>query len=273
VRTIGLLHPGEMGSALGRALRTRGVDVVWASDGRSPTTAARAAETGLRDVRTAGEVARVAEVVLSVCPPHAAPEVAASVGGFSGVYVDANAVAPATARTIEKALAAARFVDGGIVGPPPGREGTTRLYLSGTSAREIAALFTGTPVDARVLGDEIGTASALKMAYAAWSKGTAAMLLAIRALARAEGVETALLEEWRLSVPGLEERLERAERSAATKGWRWIGEMEEIAAAFAAAGLPDGFHRAAAAIYREPQAAAGDTPFEGFAKGRRESGR
>ena len=88
------------------------------------------------------------------------------------------------------------------------------------------------------------------MAYAGWTKGSSALLLAIRALARAEGVEDTLLEEWRTSLPQLEDRSVAAARSAQKKGWRWIGEMEEIARTFGAAGLPDGFHRAAAEIYR-----------------------
>ena len=93
-------------------------------------------------------------------------------------------------------------------------------------------------------------ASALKMAYAAWTKGTGAMLLAIRELAQAEGVEDGLLAEWDLSQPELRERHERAARSAEAKGWRWVGEMEEIAASFEAVGLPGGFHQAAAEMYR-----------------------
>jgi len=88
------------------------------------------------------------------------------------------------------------------------------------------------------------------MAYASWTKGSAALLLAARALARAEGVEPALMEEWGLSQPGLEKRWDAADRSAAAKGWRWVGEMVQIAAAMAAAGLPEGFHQAAAQIYR-----------------------
>jgi hypothetical protein len=88
------------------------------------------------------------------------------------------------------------------------------------------------------------------MVYAAWGKGTAALLLAIRDVARHYGVEEALEREWRESQPDLFERLAAAERSAAKKGWRWIGEMEEIADAFAGAGAPEGFHRAAAEIYR-----------------------
>ena len=93
-------------------------------------------------------------------------------------------------------------------------------------------------------------ASAVKATYAAWTKGSAALLLAIHEVARAEGVTQTLLAEWRESIPGLEERLARAERSAQAKGWRWVGEMEEIAATFAAVGAPDGFHRAAAEVYR-----------------------
>ena len=88
------------------------------------------------------------------------------------------------------------------------------------------------------------------MAYAAWTKGSAALLLAARAVARAEGVEDVLVEEWALSLPQLEPDYARAGRSAAAKGWRWIGEMEEIAATFAAAGEPDGFHLAAAEVFR-----------------------
>jgi hypothetical protein len=144
----------------------------------------------------------------------------------------------------------ARFVDGGIVGPPPERAGTTRLYLSGPDAGAVAAAFDGTCVEAPVLGTAPGTASALKMAYAAWTKGTAALLLAIGATARANGVEEALVAEWERSQPGLVQRSAQAVDAAAHKGWRWVGEMDEIAATFAAAGEPDGFHRAAAEVFR-----------------------
>jgi 3-hydroxyisobutyrate dehydrogenase-like beta-hydroxyacid dehydrogenase len=232
-----------MGAAVGAVLRGRGHRVVWASEGRSAETRARAEAAGLEDVGTVDEVAR-SEVVFSICPPHAALEVAASLGSFAGVYVDANAVSPATAARVAGVVD--EFVDGGIVGSPPRDPGTTRLYLSGERAAEVAELFAGSVVDTRV----VSNASAVKMAYAAWSKGTAAMLLAIRELARREGVEEALLAEWDLSLPELRERYERAERSAEAKGWRWVGEMEEIAATFEAAGLPSGFHLAAAEVFR-----------------------
>jgi 3-hydroxyisobutyrate dehydrogenase-like beta-hydroxyacid dehydrogenase len=249
-RAIGLLHPGEMGAAIGAALVANGCRVIWASDGRSAETRSRAEEAGLDDAGSVAEVARRSDVILSVCPPHAAAEVARAVAGFDGLYVDANAIAPATVRGLADAVPGAELVDGGIVGPPPRRPGTTRLYLSGPSAWTVANLFAGSAVDARVISPEVGSASALKVTYAAWSKGTAAMLLAIRELARAEGVEEPLLQEWCLSIPGLEEQWKSAERSAQAKGWRWVGEMEEIAAAFAADGLPDGFHLAAAEVFR-----------------------
>jgi 3-hydroxyisobutyrate dehydrogenase-like beta-hydroxyacid dehydrogenase len=244
VGTVGLLHPGEIGAAVGGVLGSQGFRVVWASEGRSEQTRRRAEAAGLEDVGSVDAVAK-SEVVFSICPPHAALEVARS-ATFDGVYVDANAVSPATARKV--AAAVGEFVDGGIVGSPPGEPGTTRLYLSGARAAAVAELFDGSALDARL----VSNASAVKMAYAAWTKGTAAMLLAIRELARREGVEETLLAEWELSQPELPERFARAERSAEAKGWRWVGEMEEIAATFEAAGLPGGFHRAAAEVYREP---------------------
>ena len=246
---IGVLHPGEMGAAVGAALRAAGQTVFWASEGRSPETLARAEEAGLQDAGTVGEVARRSDVVMSVCPPHAAMEVARSVAGFRGVFVDANAISPETSRAIDAAIEG-RFVDGGIIGPPPREPGSTRLYLAGSEADTVAGLFAGTTLDARVISEEPGAASALKMAYAACTKGTAAMLLAIRELAQAAQVEPALLEEWRLSLPELIERWAAAARSADRKGWRWVAEMEEIASTFESGGLPGGFHRAAAEVFR-----------------------
>src|SRR5436190_5284960 len=217
-----------MGAALGAVLRDRGHDALWASRGRSSTTAKRAEQAGLVDAGDVEELCRRSDILISVCPPHAALDVARSAAGFAGIYIDANAVSPETSREIGSLLD--RFVDGGIIGPPPRESGMTRLYLAGADARQIADLFSGTIVDARVVSDQPGAASALKMSYASWTKGSSALLLAARALAQAEGVEEALLEEWRLSLPDLAERSVAASRSAMRKGWRWVGEMNEIAA-------------------------------------------
>jgi 3-hydroxyisobutyrate dehydrogenase-like beta-hydroxyacid dehydrogenase len=186
------------------------------------------------------------------------------------VYVDANAISVATAARVASVVTAAgaAYVDGGIIGPPPENTGRTRLYLCGERAAEVRALFTRSALEARIAEGAHGepyAASAVKMAYAAWTKGTGALLLACRALARAEGVERTLLEEWGLSQPALRAQSERSADAAAAKGWRWVAEMEEIAASMAAAGLPPEFHQAAAEIF--DRAAHADEPSAGVAPG------
>ena len=258
---IGLLHPGEMGAVIGRCLTSRGHTVLWASEGRSPATRARAEAAGLNDAGTVASVARDAGVIMSVCPPHAAADVAWAVHGFRGLYVDANAISPGTAREVAQMIndSGGRYVDGGLIGPPPVKPGTTRLYLSGPDARVVQALYEGTDLDARIAGPALTAASAVKMAYGAWTKGTAALILAIRELAREEGIEETLLAEWALSQPKLEKRSNGSAMSATAKGWRWVAEMEEIASAFSSSGLPDGFHLAAAEIFRRYPRAATDS--------------
>ena len=252
--TIGILHPGEMGSAVGAAARIGGARVIWASMGRGPATRKRADADGLEDVGTLARLARESEIIISVCPPTNARDVAREVAAtrFGGTFVDANAIAPATTRAVGEIVTGggARFVDGGIVGPPPRKAGDTRLFLSGTRADAVGAAFKGTALEAVVLDGPIGAASAMKMAYAAWTKGSQALLLAIRALAAREGVDAALLAEWARSQPDATGRSERAVAANVRKAWRFVGEMEEIAATFEAAGLPNGFHAAAGEIYR-----------------------
>jgi 3-hydroxyisobutyrate dehydrogenase-like beta-hydroxyacid dehydrogenase len=250
--TIGLLHPGEMGAAVGGCLVSVGHTVLWDPDGRSRATTGRALGAGLDGAGLAAVISR-SSVILSVCPPHAVLEVARRVAecGYGGIYVDANAVSVATAAQVADIVTAggAAYVDGGIIGLPPENAGHTRLYLSGRQASEVQALFRRSALEARIAEGPPYAASAVKMAYAAWTKGTSALLLACRALARAEGVERTLLAEWALSQKGLPAQCEGAASAAALKGWRWVAEMEEIAASMAAAGLPHGFHEAAADVY------------------------
>ena len=233
-----------MGAAIGAVLVERGHEVLWLPQGRSEESARRAAAAGLTSV----ESLENAELILSVVPPHAAVDVARSVQGTQALVIDANAVSPATAARIGELLGD-RWVDGGIVGPPPRREGTTRLYLAGPHAIEASRLFEETRLEPVVLNASPVAASALKMAYAAWTKGSAALLMAALDSARATGVEEPLRAEWARSQPGLDARWQAAADSAAAKGWRWVGEMNEIAATFAGAGLPSGFHEAAAEIF------------------------
>jgi 3-hydroxyisobutyrate dehydrogenase-like beta-hydroxyacid dehydrogenase len=241
-----------MGAAVGGCLVSVGHEVLWDPTGRSRASTGRALAAGLTGVSFSQLVER-SPVILSICPPHAAREVAQQVAdaGSAGCYVDANAVSPGTAEQVSAIVTAsgAAYVDGGIIGSPPETAGHTRLYLSGARAAEVRQLFHRSRLEARVAAGPLYAASAVKMAYAAWTKGSSALLLAAQALARANGVEETLLAEWSLSQQALGQRVEQAAAAAAVKGWRWTGEMEEIAAAMAAVGLPPGFHEAAAEIY------------------------
>lgn len=254
---VGVLHPGAMGAAVGSALRPRAGAVIWAAAGRSRATSKRAELADLVGVPDTAAVAQRSDVIISVCPPHAAravaDEVAAALDGHlvrdSPVYVDANAVSPATVRAIAERLGAGNVVDGAIIGPPAWERGHTVLWLSGPAAAGVAALFAGSPFDARVLGTELGTASALKACFALQSKALPAIWLELAAAARAFGVDDALRGELERTGVDLPAALARAV-GGAEKAGRWAGEMDEAATALADAGLPDGFSRAAAEIYR-----------------------
>ena len=201
---VGLLHPGEMGAAVATALRVVGHTVLWASADRSEATVRRAKSAGLEDCVSTRELAQQCDVIFCLCPPAVAVEVARQVSRFAGIYVDANAISPATSRSIERSVP--RYVDGAIIGPPPTERGSTRIYLSGREADTVGALFAATIIEPLVVSDAPGSASALKMAYSAWTKGTAALVLTIRSLALAEGIEQPLLHEWTKSLPDLRER-------------------------------------------------------------------
>jgi 3-hydroxyisobutyrate dehydrogenase-like beta-hydroxyacid dehydrogenase len=250
---IALLHPGEMGVTVGAAVQAGGNRVGWVTAGRSDTTQRRAVQAGFSAYATLDELLADTDCVISVCPPAAAIATANAVAatGFHGIYCDANAVSPATARTVAAKVEAggATYVDGGIIGPPVHASGTTRFYLSGTDAQKVAACFAASPLEAIDIGPAATAASALKMSYAAWTKGSAALLLAVRALARAEGVEDALRAEWNMSLPDLDARSESIAARNASKAWRFVGEMDEIARTFEAHNLPGGYHRAAAQTY------------------------
>lgn len=247
-----------MGGVVAADLTRAGHHPHWVSAHRSPATSERADQAGAIGHAGLASAIEACAVVLSVCPPDNALEIAtavaeaASVAGATPLFVDANAIAPVTMRAVAATIAPSGcpVVDGGIVGPPPAASGSTRLYLSGERADEVAELFRGAHTEAAVLGEEIGAASALKMTYAAWTKGSSALLLTIAAAARAHGVEDALAAEWERSQPDLGTRLRRSAAGSAPKAWRWKGEMEEIAATLAEKGLPAGFHLAAAETWR-----------------------
>jgi len=254
--TIGILHPGAMGTSVAASALQGGHQVCFASEGRSGATLARAAEHGLRDLKTLPALSAACSIIISVCPPHAAEDVAREViaCGFSGLYLDANAISPQASRRIGELLASAGigFVDGGIIGGPAWTPGETWLYLSGPAAhaRRIAACFSAGPLETGIISEEIGIASALKMCYAAYTKGTTALLTSILALSESLGVREELFAQWERDEPGFSEGTARRACRVTARAWRFAGEMDQIASTFEAAALPGGFHRAAGEVYR-----------------------
>jgi 3-hydroxyisobutyrate dehydrogenase-like beta-hydroxyacid dehydrogenase len=251
---IGVLHPGQMGISVAVSAQQSGNRVYWASQGRSPQTRQRAEVYNLIDAGTLAELCAICEVILSVCPPHAAEDVAHQVldQGYKGLYVDANAISPQRAVRIGEQMSAAgaRFVDGGIIGGPAWERGETWLYLSGAEAERAASCFNGGALETEVIGDKVGKASALKMCYASYTKGTTALLCAILAASEELDVRQELGAQWSRDWPELMGQAEGRARRVTAKAWRFAGEMGEIASTFEAAGLPGGFHAAAAEIYR-----------------------
>jgi 3-hydroxyisobutyrate dehydrogenase-like beta-hydroxyacid dehydrogenase len=248
---ISIVHPGEMGAAVAGALVGQGHTVVCALDGRSPGTRARARALNLTDMGRISALARNTELMISVCPSEASLAVAREAVGFRGVYVDANAISPSTAMEVAAIVQShgATYVDGAIIGSRARAAGETRLYLSGGAAPTVAALFDGTAFDARVMPSGPYSASALKMMDAAWTEGTAALLLSIDTAARDLGVDHALAAEWEDAQPELSGRVKGSAAGAATSAGRWSAELEQVAKTFAELGLPGTPHRGGAELF------------------------
>jgi 3-hydroxyisobutyrate dehydrogenase-like beta-hydroxyacid dehydrogenase len=251
---IGILHPGAMGISVAAAAQHGGCQVSWVSAGRSPATRERAAAHGLRDAGTLAALCAECQIIVSVCPPHAAQSVAREVlaSGFTGLYADVNAISPQRSQEISRMLEQAGIgvVDGGIIGGPAWTPGRTWLYLSGPRAGEVAACFAAGPLAAQVLGAQIGSASALKMCYAAYTKGTTALLCAILETAEGQDVREALEQQWDRDEQGFAANVAQRVRRVTATAWRFAGEMDEIADTFRETGLPGEFHAAAAIVYR-----------------------
>jgi 3-hydroxyisobutyrate dehydrogenase-like beta-hydroxyacid dehydrogenase len=253
---VGIVSPGAMGGALGARLREGGARVVVALEGRGDRTRHLADEAGLEDLGSLAALAAAASVILVVVPPEAVVGAASALVGAVGearpVVVELDAVSPETTRRVADLLATAGLdaVDGSISGPPPRRAGTTRIYLSGPRATEVAALpFAG--VERVVVGDAVGAASAVKMCTASVYKGRVALLAQALRTARAHGVVEHVVADLAAARIIEEDRLGSTLAVASTKAWRYVAEMEEIALSQADAGLtPELFH-ALAGIYAE----------------------
>jgi putative dehydrogenase len=263
--TVGVIGTGDMGSAVGGALVRAGYRVVTAGADRSALSQKLAAEAGIEDVRSLDAVVRAADLVLSIVPPAAAASFAASaaramqVARTQPAFADCNAVAPKTvaaiARTIEPS--GAPFVDVGIVGrgPKPGGE-RTRFYVSGAARAAVLDLAVD-DIELIDLGAEVGTASALKMAYSALNKGTDALLTAVLLAAERLGVRAPLMRELEFSQAEALQRMRARVPFLGATAARFAPEMAEIAQTYESVGVTPQFHRGAEWLY----ALVATTPF------------
>ncbi len=250
--TVGLLHPGRMGAAIAAQIMTNGHTVLWCPDGRSPATHHRAKNAGLRPVPL-GQLLADSEIVVSICPPAVAEQIATEVAeiGYGGSYVDANAISPARMQRITTRLTAASTVaiDGCIFGPPPGGQPPARLYLAGDPAasRRVADLFTGSLAEPVLLGQHPGQASALKMAFTSFQKTSRTAAALAHALADDHDITQALLTEAQRMPRDILTNRDYLP-SVAARAWRWAPEMHEVADALSDQDLPTDLALATATV-------------------------
>ena len=256
VQTVGILSPGDMGHTVGAVLREHGLRLLTCLDGRSARTRALAAEAGIEDVPTVEDLVSAADMVLCILVPAEAAGVAQRVAqairvtGADVLYADCNAIAPQTVRTIGETITGAggRFADVGIIGGPPKQPGT-RFYTSGPGATGFAAL-NDYGLDVRVLDGDVGQASGLKMCYGALTKGLQALGTELLVAAKLMGLEETLRAEQEQSAPEVLGWLQRSVPTMPPKAYRWVGEMEEIAATFASLGMTPNIFQGAADLYQ-----------------------
>lgn len=256
VRTVAILSPGDMGSSVGRALRENGLEVITLLSGRSERTRTLAAETGLADASSMRSLVQRADLILSILVPSEAEKLAGEVADAIKsarkpvAYADCNAIAPETVKRIGRTIEAAggRFIDAGIIGGPPRGGNPPRFYASGPHEAIMGEL-DGKGIRVPLLGGEVGRASALKMCYAAITKGTQALYAATLAAAESLGAYDDLMAEMQSSQPETVKRMGSVV-GISSKAFRWVGEMEEIAATFAAAGATSKIHEGAAETFQ-----------------------
>jgi 3-hydroxyisobutyrate dehydrogenase-like beta-hydroxyacid dehydrogenase len=257
IETVGILSPGDMGHSVGQVLGAHGLRVITCLQGRSERTRALAKRARIADVPTYQALVREADIILSILVPAQAKQAARAISRAISetdakiTYVDCNAIAPQTTREIGNMIteAGGRFVDGSIIGGPPRGKKSTRFYASGVHASDFEAL-AEFGLDVSVLGEQIGQASAIKMCYAALTKGLTALCTELLTAAEALGVSQSLKHQFQLSQPALYEHMERGLPSMPMKSRRWVGEMEEIAQTFEQVGLTPRMFTGAADVYR-----------------------
>ena len=257
VKTVAIQSPGDMGHAVGKVLGENGLDVITCLAGRSQRTKKLAEEGNFRIVETMDDLVNEADLILSILVPGRAKELVNEVAeslnrtGATTYFADCNAVSPDTAKEISKTINAAggTFIDGGIIGTAPTKGDTPRFYVSGPNA-DVVAVLDGKGIIVKVVGPDVGQASGIKMCYAALTKGTHTLQVALLTAAQKMGLTEQLKEEFAFSQEGALAAMESGISRLPANAHRWIGEMEEISSTFASLGVTPHFHMGAADVYK-----------------------
>ena len=257
LETIAILSPGDMGHAVGRVLKQRDFRVVTCLNGRSARTRSLAKTAGLEELPTIAELVATSDLILSIVAPVGAMPLARVLAaaitktGVRPYFAECNAVSPRTAAQINSLITVAggRFIDASIIGPPPGKGEAPRFYTSGIHAPVMSRL-QSPDMQVRTIGDKVGAASGIKMCYAALTKGSQALWVALLMAARRMDLSDELRAEFEHSQTATLAQMEKQLPGMVAKAPRWVAEMEEIAATFENVGVVSGFHQGAAEVYR-----------------------
>jgi len=256
IETIAILMPGDMGHGVGLVLREHGYEVITSLAGRSERSRQLAEAGKVRDAGNLDSTVAAADMILSILPPASALRLADDVAAAmqrtasTPVYVDCNAISPGTAQAVSDKITAAgaSFIDAGIIGLAPNKSKNTRFYVSGPETAPMTNL-NGKGFEVISLGDTVGRASAMKMVYAALTKGSWTLWTAVLLTAERNGLMASLVEEFEHSQQATLNNMRGKVSALPADSARWIGEMEEIAKTFREAGVSGDFHDGAAWIF------------------------
>ena len=257
VNTVAIMSPGDMGHAVGQVLSESGIDVITCTDGRSQRTKNLAEMAGLRQVATLEDMVSQADLVLSIMVPSKAMSFVREISPHfessktPTYFADCNAVSPQSALAMAEVInqAGGKFIDGGIIGTAPTKGDTPRFYVSGPDASVVMEL-DGRGIIVKAIGNKVGQASGIKMCYAALTKGTNTLHVALLTAASRMGLTDDLRKEFEFSQKSHLAAMEKGISRLPANAHRWIGEMEEIAATFENLGVTPNFHKGAAEIYK-----------------------
>ena len=257
VNTVAIMSPGDMGHAVGQVLSESGIDVITCTDGRSQRTKNLAEKAGLRQVATLEDMVIQADLVLSIMVPSKAMSFVREISPHfessktPTYFADCNAVSPQSALAMAEVInqAGGKFIDGGIIGTAPTKGDTPRFYVSGPDASVVMGL-DGRGIIVKAIGNKVGQASGIKMCYAALTKGTNTLHVALLTAASRMGLTDDLRKEFEFSQKSHLAAMEKGISRLPANAHRWIGEMEEIAATFENLGVTPNFHKGAAEIYK-----------------------